>query len=438
MNKVLAVVRREMIERIRTKAFLISTFLLPILMVGMMILPALMMNGTGRTKQLAIVDGSPGGQLGAAVKASLAGDTFEKDGKKLPSYDVVLIPATTGVKQITDSLVALTGFSRTKMPSTLDGVLVITDSTLATGQAQYLGANAGSLEGTAALQRVLSQSLMSSRLQAAGVDQVVVMRAMMRADLASQKVTDGKLTGESGEASFAMAYGMGFLLYFVILIYGAQTATSVIEEKTSRIMEVLASSLTPFQMLLGKILGVGFTGLLQVGIWGGVVFLAGSKRAALASLFGADPATVMSLPIPTMPWDLLVVFLAYFALGFVIYGALYAAIGSMVNSMQEMQQFMMPVTLLIVTGFFGVFAVMKDPTAGIGVIFSYIPFFAPFVMPVRWSMASVPLFQLIASLALMVLGILAVAWLAARIYRVGILMYGKKPTFREVFRWIRD
>ncbi len=106
--------------------------------------------------------------------------------------------------------------------------------------------------------------------------------------------------------------------------------------------------------------------------------------------------------------------------------------------MQEMQQFMMPVTMLIVFGFFGVFAVMKDPTAGIGLIFSYIPFFAPFVMPVRWSMASVPITQLVLSLASMVAGILAVAWLAARIYRVGILMYGKKPTIREVFRWVRQ
>lgn len=438
MKKVFAVIRREMVERIRTKAFLISTFLLPILMVVMMVLPALMMGGGERTQRVAIVDGTPDGQLGAAVQTGLSTATFTKDGESRPLYDVALVAAPNGVQLAEDSLVALTGFSREKMPATLDGVLVLTSQTLESGEATYLGANAGSLQGVGALQATLSQALMRSRLRESGVDEALVMRAMMRADIQSQKVADGKLTGESGEASFVLAYGMGFLLYFVILIYGAQTATSVIEEKTSRIMEVLASSLTPFQMLLGKIVGVGLTGLLQVGIWGGVVFLASSQRAALAGLVGLDQSAMAAMPIPSMPLDLLVVFLLYFSLGFVLYGALYAAIGSMVNSMQEMQQFMMPVTMLIVFGFFGVFAVMKDPTAGIGLIFSYIPFFAPFVMPVRWSMASVPLTQLMLSLASMVVGILAVAWLAARIYRVGILMYGKKPTIREVFRWVRQ
>lgn len=438
MKKVFAVIRREMVERIRTKAFLISTFLLPILMVVMMVLPALMMGGGERTQRVAIVDGTPDGQLGAAVQTGLATATFTKDGESRPLYDVALIAAPNGVQLAEDSLVALTGFSREKMPTTLDGVLVLTSKTLESGEATYLGANAGSLQGVGALQATLSQALMRSRLRESGVDEALVMRAMMRADITSQKVADGKLTGESGEASFVLAYGMGFLLYFVILIYGAQTATSVIEEKTSRIMEVLASSLTPFQMLLGKIVGVGLTGLLQVGIWGGVVFVLSSQRAAIAGLVGLDASAMAAMPIPSMPLDLLVVFLLYFALGFVLYGALYAAIGSMVNSMQEMQQFMMPVTMLIVFGFFGVFAVMKDPTAGIGLIFSYIPFFAPFVMPVRWSMASVPVTQLILSLASMVAGILAVAWLAARIYRVGILMYGKKPTIREVFRWVRQ
>ncbi len=269
MKKVFAVIRREMVERIRTKAFLISTFLLPILMVVMMVVPALMMGGGERTQRVAIVDGTPDGQLGAAVQTGLSTATFTKDGESRPLYDVALIAAPNGVQLAEDSLVALTGFSRDKLPTTLDGVLVLTSKTLESGEATYLGANAGSIQGVGALQGTLSQALMRNRLSASGVDEALVMRAMMRADIKSQKVSDGKLTGESGEASFVLAYGMGFLLYFVILIYGAQTATSVIEEKTSRIMEVLASSLTPFQMLLGKIVGVGLTGLLQVGIWGG-------------------------------------------------------------------------------------------------------------------------------------------------------------------------
>jgi ABC-2 type transport system permease protein len=202
-------------------------------------------------------------------------------------------------------------------------------------------------------------------------------------------------------------------------------------------MEVLASSLKPFQMLMGKILGIGAVGLVQLGIWVGVAFLATSQRVRIAGLFGVDPASMQAMPIPSFPVDLLVVFLLYFALGFLLYGALFAAIGSMVNAVQEVQQVMLPVMLLVVFGFFGVFAVIKDPNAGIGLTMSFIPFFAPFVMPVRWSMASVPTSQLILSLVLMMLGLMAVAWFAGRIYRTGILMYGKKPSLKELFRWIR-
>lgn len=436
MKKIWAIVRRELVERVRTKAFLISTFLLPVFLVAMMVLPALMMTGTERTRRIAIVDGTTAG-LGAELQAGLAARTFRKGGESLPRYELALIRAPDRVDQVRDSMVAITGFSRDELPATYDGVLVITDSTVVTGDATYLGGDAGSLEGVGELQRALSSVLMQTRLSQAGVDPAIVGRALVPADINSRKVTDGRLTGESGEASFILAYAMGFMLYFGIFLYGQQTATSVIEEKSSRIMEVLASSLTPFQMLLGKIVGVGLTGLLQLGIWGGVLFLASSQRMRIADLFGADPSAMATIPIPSFPPDLLVVFLLYFALGFLIYGALFAAVGSMVNTVQELQQFIFPVMMLVIVAFFGMFAVLKDPTAGIGVTFSFIPFFAPIVMPVRWSMASVPIGELALSLAGMVVGVLAVAWLAGRVYRTGILMYGKKPTVREVFRWIK-
>ena len=436
MKKIWAIVRRELVERVRTKAFLLSTFLFPVFIVGMMVLPALLMTGTERTKRIAIVDGTTD-NLGAQLQAGLASRTFRKAGEDLPRYDIALVQADGRVDAIRDSLVAMTGYSREEMPETLDGVLVITDATMEGGDAAYLGGDAGSLEGVGDLQRALSNVLMQTRLSNAGVDPAIVGRALTPADVDAQKVTDGRLTGESGAASFILAYAMGFLLYFGIFLYGQQTATSVIEEKNSRIMEVLASSLTPFQMLLGKIVGVGLTGLLQLGIWGGVLFLAGSQRTRLAELFNVDPTAMTSIPIPAFPPDLLAIFLIYFALGFLIYGALFAAVGSMVNTIQEMQQFIFPVMMLIIVAFFGMFAVLNDPTAGIGVTFSFIPFFAPIVMPVRWSMASVPTGELVLSLAGMIVGVLAVAWFAGRIYRTGILMYGKKPSVREVFRWIK-
>lgn len=435
MNKIFAVIRREFVERVRTRAFIITTFILPIVMIGFMVLPALMMSGE-RTQHMAIVDGTTD-SLGARIEAGFASQMIAKDGKQAPGFSLVRVPAVGRVAAVRDSLVALTGFSLRKMPSSFDGVLVVTDSTFQTGKADYLGGNVGGQITMQRLQRTLSSVLTQSRLELSGVDPAVVGQAIRPADIVTQKVTDGKPTGQSGEASFALGYIMGFVLYMAILLYGQQTATSVIEEKTSRIMEIIASSLRPFEMLLGKILGVGSAGLFQLSIWGVVLYLGTSQRGRIAALFGADPATVMSFPIPVMSLHVLLVFLAYFALGFLIYGAIFAAIGSMVNSIQEMQQTVMPVTLLIVVGFFGMFSVISDPNASIGVVFSMIPFFAPFVMPVRFAMSSVPVVELLASLAAMVAGVLAMAWLAGRIYRTGILMYGKKPSLREVFRWVR-
>jgi ABC-2 type transport system permease protein len=435
VNKVFAVVRREFIERVRTRAFIITTFLLPIVMVGFMVLPVLMMTGE-RTQRLAIVDGTID-SLGARIEAGFTAQSFTSKGQKFPSYSLIRVSAAGRVAAVRDSLVGLTGYSLKKMPTSFDGVLVLTDSTFQTGEAEYLGGNVGGQVTMQRLQRTLSSVLTQARLVQAGVNPAVVGEAVRPANISTQKVTDGRPTGQSGEASFALGYVMGFILYMAILLYGQQTASSVIEEKTSRIMEIIASSLRPFQMLLGKIIGVGATGLFQLSIWGATLYVATSQRGRIAGLFGVDPSAVTSLPIPSMPADVLVVFLTYFALGFLIYGAIFAAVGSMVNSIQEMQQTVMPVTLLIVVGFFGMFNVINDPNASLGAVFSFIPFFAPFVMPVRFAMSSVPVSELAASIAAMIAGVLAVAWLAGRIYRTGILMYGKKPTFGEVFRWIR-
>ncbi|MEZ4379363.1 MAG: ABC transporter permease [Gemmatimonadales bacterium] len=433
MNKVLSVIRRELMERVRTRAFILSTFLMPIFLIAVLVLPAVMMSGGERSSRIALVDGT-GTSLGAAIDEGLRGERLG-DGEQ--RFEVTMVPAGGRVDAVRDSLVALTGFSAKERPDGFEGVLVVTPETYTSGTAHYLGSNAGSPQQMQDLSRTLSRVLMRARLDGAGVDQSVVAQALVPARLDADRVSDGKPTGQSGMASFAIAYAMGFLLYIVILLYGQQTAMSVIEEKTSRIMEVLASSLTPFQMLLGKIVGVGLTGLLQLSIWALCAYLLASQRGTIAGVFGADPDVVNAIAIPPIPADLLVIFLAYFALGFLIYGAMYATIGSLVNSMQDMQQFIWPVMLPIIIGFFGMIRVTNDPNAAMGTVFSFIPFFAPFVAPVKWAMGSMSPVELAISLFGMVVGVVVIAWLAGRIYRTGILMYGKKPTFGEIFRWVK-
>jgi ABC-2 type transport system permease protein len=437
MKKIIAVIRREFVERVRTKAFVISTVLLPVFMVAMLVLPALMMSGGDRTSRVAVVDASSTG-LGQPISKALGADKIGDGAQARSRYEVQVFPA--GAAELTavrDKLLAETGFSKKSKADGWDGVLVLTDDTLENGKAAYYGGNVGSIESMSKLQRAVSTALVGVRLGKSGVDTALVNRAMAPAHLDTTKVSDGKVTGQSGTESFMVAYFMGFILYIAILIYGQQTMTSVIEEKTSRIMEVLTSSLTPFQMLLGKVLGVGLAGMTQMAIWGGSVFLLGSQRTHLVGMFGMSADAAQSFPIPGMAPGLLVVFLLYFALGFLLYGALYAAIGAMCNTIQETQQYAIFVTMFIIVGFFAVFALIKDPTSGLGVTMSYIPFFAPFTMPVRWSLTSVPPLELALSLGLMVVALLACVWLAARIYRTGILMYGKKPSWSELWRWIR-
>jgi ABC-2 type transport system permease protein len=436
MKKIFAVIRREFVERVRTKAFVISTVLLPVFMVAIVLLPALMMSGGDRTSRVALVDASTT-NLGQRVSQALESEKIGKGPDAKPRYTVKVFPATDGnLAEVRDGLIAETGFSSKKKDG-WNGVLVLTDQTLATGKLAYYGGNVGSLDAMSKLQRVVSSALTGVRLAKSGVDTALLKEAMKPADMDTTKVTDGKQTGQSGTESYLIAYFMGFILYIAILIYGQQTMTSVIEEKTSRIMEVLTSSLTPFQMLLGKVLGVGSAGLTQMAIWGGTVLVLSSQRMPLAGMFGMSADAAQAFPIPSMPPGLLVVFLLYFALGFMLFGALYAAIGAMCNTIQETQQYATFVTLFILVGFFAVFALIKDPTGSLGVTMSYIPFFAPFTMPVRWSLTSVPPMELVLSLTLMVLALLACVWLAARIYRTGILMYGKKPTWGELWRWIR-
>jgi ABC-2 type transport system permease protein len=437
VNKVLAVVRRELVERVRTKAFIVSTLLLPIMLAAFTVLPSLMMSGGERSSRIALVDGTTNG-LGAAIERGLrASRISSKAGDQVPRFDVTTVTAPARVDAVRDSLITRTGFAPRDLPDGFEGVLVVTDDAFATGRVNYYGSNAGSPQKMSDLERTLSQVLMGARLDRAGVDQGVVQAALIPAQMSADRVSDGKTTGQSGVASFLVAYVMGFLLYFSIFLYGQQTATSVIEEKSSRIMEVLASSLTPFQMMFGKILGVGLTGLLQLSIWAASAFLLASYRGAIAGALGADPAGVMAMSLPAIPGDLLVVFLLYFAFGFLLYGALFAAVGSIVSAIQDMQQFMFPVMLPIIIGFFGMFRVINEPNALLGTVFSFIPFFAPFVVPVKWSMGAMSGTDLAISMAAMVVGIVAVAWVAGRIYRTGILMYGKKPSFREVIRWIR-
>ncbi|MGH7656791.1 MAG: ABC transporter permease, partial [Gemmatimonadales bacterium] len=403
MNKLWAVIRREYLAKVRTKAFIVGTILGPILMAGLFVLPVLM-DQPSSTRRIGVVDAA-GGQLGNRVVRVLEEARIGEGAESRPRYMVVRVDGHDDPNRIRDSLVARTGVSDST--DDLDGFLVVTEASLDSSEVTYYGVNAGSFSDMAALENVLEPVFLSEKLERRGVPLELVADVRGGLDLDGAKVVAGSLTGESGEASFMLSYIMAFVLYIALLLYGIQVMTSVLEEKNSRIMEVLASSLTPFQLLLGKVVGVGAAGITQLGIWIGAAMLITANIAAIVGTFtGGVPAESAGagMSAPLISPGLLVVFLLFFLVGFFLYAAAYAAIGAMTNSVQEAQQSATIVNIFIVVGFLSIFSLLSDAGSTTARILSLIPFFAPMVVPVRYSVSPLPLPEVALYLTLTVLG----------------------------------
>lgn len=437
MRKVWAIIRREFVERVRTRAFILGTLLFPIFMGVMFVLPGYLMSRSLGTKRIALVDATTGG-FGAQVASAFQAARIGKGETAKARYDVTRVPAVGRAEAVRDSLVPITGLSR-KTAEGFDGILVVSDSTVPSGKATYYGANVASFDDMREMEQTLRPIVIARRLEAMGVDATEVMKSVQGIDLVTTKVADGKLTGESGAATFILAYAMGFMLYFSLLLFGTQVMNSIVEEKNNRIVEVLASSLTPFQMMLGKVAGVGLVALFQIGIWAGTATYLSTHQEKILRAFGVAPGAggQLALALPSMKPDLLIVFLLFFSIGFLLFAAAYAAVGAMVNTTQEAGQAQMPVMMFVLAGFFSVFALIRDPNGTAAHVLTYVPMLTPFVVPMRYSISPLPIVELLSSLGVTVLGLLVVVWVASRIYRVGILSYGKKATFRDMVRWIR-
>jgi ABC-2 type transport system permease protein len=419
VRKIWAVIRREFVERIRAKWFWVSAILGPLFFAAIIIIP-LRFASTGGTKAIVVVDGTTSG-FGARVADSLAhGKAF------------TILARPTPRAGLLDSLTHAVGLNR------LDGLLVLTDLTLETGAAEYRAANVSSFRDIDELRGVLGRLAVNARLERAGVSPATVGRAQIRIDLQTKKISGSATTGESSAQSFWLAYVMSIVLFIVIAVYGVNVMSSVLEEKTTRIVEVLVSSVRPFELMLGKVVGVGAVSIFQFAIWGVGGRLVLSQRAALVgTLSPTDVGQEAAFQLPPVPAATVAVFLAYFLGGFFLYSAMFAAVGAMSSNEQEARQAQQPVVFLLMIAYLSVFALANDPGSTYAVVLSLVPFTSPIAMPVRWAAGSVGADQMVASLALLIIGIAVVTWIAARIYRVGILMTGKRPNFRELIRWVR-
>ncbi len=436
MGKLIAIIRREYLERVRTKWFVIATLLGPILFLLLTALPAFLTAGskaTAESANITIIDAT-GANLGPRVVLALV------DTSNVKPTVVITPPIETAAAE---SLATHEVLSNQRI-----GYLVLDSRTMLGFKARYVGRNSTTVREMSRLGRAVDKAVLGLRLERAGLDAGRIDSLVrFNVELDKTQLSD-KGRERTGTGNSVVGLMVAFLLYTVLIIYGQTVLRSVIEEKATRVAEVVISSVRPEILLAGKIIGIGGVAITQFGVWilgsfwvGSTVLPAIMKSKSL----GMSPAAADSLTrsndvftsLPAFSATLVIAPLLFFVLGYIFYACLYAAVGSTVNSESEAQQAATPVVMLLVLSAACLQPVAFAPQSTIAVVMSLLPVSAPIVMPMRLTLVQVPNWQIFASLLGMTLSCAAAIWFSARIYRVGLLMYGKRPTIRELFKWLR-
>jgi ABC-2 type transport system permease protein len=435
MRKILSVIKREYVQVVRTKGFIIGTILGPVFMLALIVVPIIVSSASVEKQEtIGVVD--------------LTNEIFTELDKKLDHKDYRLkdgfrryvlekYEPSPGVEEVR------TGLRESVLKKEISAYIYIPEDVLEAGalesavkgavpeevKAEYVSEHTTDFEKLSALNRALNNVVVEKRLKKEGLDPQKVAQYIKRVELQPIKITK-KGEEEDTAGTFMISYFLALIIYMAILIYGQVIMRGVIEEKSSRVVEVVLSSLKPFQLMMGKILGIGAVGLTQFSIW----TLFGIGASVYSTSFipaGADFA------MPSIPAHVFIYFVVFFILGYFLFGTLYAAIGSMVNSEKEAQQLVMPVTMFLIVPIMLMIFIIRAPDSPLAMFLSMIPFFTPILMFLRITVLLPPFAQIGASIVILTLTILLMVWLVAKIYRVGILMYGKRPKFAEVVRWIR-
>ena len=410
----LIIARREFLERVRTKWFVIVTLLGPLAMVGIIVVPAYLTAKSDQKKvTIAIIDRSDSG-LGERLGPLAA--------LKDTRFNFTLSDGSETEEEI------LAKVAREE----LDGLITIEPGALDEGGkgVTYRGGMASSISLTRTLFEIVNTGAFTLRMENAGIDGKAASSLLRPVGV---EMTD--LEGASGTASFIAGYIVMFLLYMSILLYAINVMRGVILEKTSRVVEIIISSVRPRALMLGKIIGVGGVGLAQLALWALIALVMIKFRGPILGIFGIDGSG--SLNLPELGAADFIVILVYFILGFFLYSAIYAAIGAMVSSEQEATQLQMPVILLLIVPVMCVQIVASDPRGGISQALTLFPFSAPVLMPMRVILDGATPLEIAISIGLLIGTIAGAVWLAARIYRLGILLTGKRPSLRSIVRWLR-
>jgi len=417
MSNVWIVLKREFMERVKTKSFLLATFLFPIFIIGLNVIPHLM-GGEETVRHVVVVDEAPAG-MAQMVVASL---TPEREGR---SYRLEVVRQPLAQVQA--------GLRERITRKEIDGYLHLPADVVTTSQVAYRARNVSNLGVMTDMRRAATQAVQETRLRTAGL-QATDVRALLRpVEVSTARVTATGEEGGSAIVTFFAAYAMAMLMWLMVFLYGVNVMRSVLEEKTNRIVEVLVSSMKASDLMMGKILGVGLVALLQVAIW--VVLIATGLTIAGQRLKSGGAANIMAgLKLTPQAG---ITLLSFFVLGFFLYAAVFAAIGAAVTTDQEGQQFqtfaMIPLMLPVL--FFP--KVIGDPLGTTATVLGLVPFTAPVANAMRLGSTEIPVTQVIASLVMLALTTVLVVWIAGKIYRFGILSTGKKASLADIGRWMR-
>jgi ABC-2 type transport system permease protein len=417
MRKIWLIIKREYLVRVRKKAFIVMTIVGPLLMAALMIVPTYLANETQELRTIAIEE--DGFEFTNQIE-----DTDFLHFSKIPTEEAILLK---------------NDFSE----SNYYALLYIEGNNFTLYSNQQI-----SLSVSKAIENQLEKIIEHQKLKEAGIDLTILSEAQSTVRITTKIITeDGNTTNSKAEASMGIGFICGILIYMFIFMYGTMVMRGVIEEKTSRIVEVIISSVKPFQLMMGKILGVALVGLTQFALW----ILLTIAIASVAELMFIDASSMTTELNSTQQSILLselsnltgginliqifVSFIFYFLAGYLMYSSLFAAVGSAVDAEADTQQFVLPITIPLILAFILIQPIMENPDGPLAFWTSIIPFTSPVIMMVRLPFG-VATWELALSMGVLILSFILTTYLAGKIYRTGILMYGKKTSYKELWKWL--
>ena len=459
-GRALVVAQREYLSRVKSVGFWLATLVLPVFLAAIGILPTLFLFQAVSAHRVVVVDETAdlGGRLArrlappAAVQdllRELGLEGAEEEGGGTPPAAPAEAPEEGIEAQIerqidsgrfeialetpaADPAAQRDELNRRVLDGEIDAWIWIPADALETSRVEYHAESVSNFITQDRLQDALSSVARERRYRDAGLDPEQIHELARRVRMTTFRVTEEGGEEEGAEAGLILAYALFFLLYMVLVFYGQQVMNGVIEEKSSRIVEVVISTVRPFELLMGKLVGICCAALTQLAVWLGTMV-----AFTLPGVVSAMAWIPEEVDVPTLSLGLVVHFVLLFLLGFFVFSTVYAAIGSAFNNVQEAQQWAGFIVVFLVAPVFFFWMVINDPDSTLSVIASLVPFFTPLLMMLRIAIKMPPLWQVALGYLLTTAFTLFMIWLSARVYRTGILMYGKKPTLKELWRWVR-